>query len=219
MKLSKETLEVLKNFASINLNLLIKPGNVITTKSPPNTVIASAEVAETFDKQFGIYDLSRFLGVMSLCDDPELEFTDKKVTIKEGAYSVVYYGAEPDILVYPQKMLTAPSFDVEFDVTSANIVKAIKAAAALNCNMFSFEGDGEVISIVVSDITNEGSNKFKLTLGETDKTFKAHIKIENLKFLPMDYKVSLSTKKIARFETDDSKITYYLALESTSKFD
>lgn len=218
MKLSKATLDVLKNLATINLNLLIKEGNVLMTKSPANTVIANVEVDETFDKQFGIYDLSRFLGVLSLYDDPELEFDDKRVLIKEGKYSTVYYGAEPDILTYPTKTIKFPQADIEFNIDSAHIVKAMKAAAALGCNMFAFEGDGKNIFIVVSDIANESSNKFKLELGETDKEFKAHMKIENLKFLPMDYQVSLSKMKIARFASADEKTTYYIALESTSSF-
>lgn len=219
MKLSKATIDVLRNLANINLNLLIKEGKVLTSKSPANTVVATIEVEEEFPQQFGIYDLSRFLGVLSLYDDPELEFDEKKVVIKEGKYSTIYYGAEPDILTYPAKALKMPDTDIEFTVSSDHITKAMKAAAALACNMFAFEGDGEKLYIVISDIANESSNKFKLELGETDKTFKAHMKIENLKFLPMNYNVSLSSKKIARFLSEDEKTCYFIALESTSSFE
>lgn len=219
MKLSKNTLNILKNLASINLNILIKEGSVLRTKNPPNSIIAEIQVDEEFEKDFGIYDLGRFLGVLSLYDDPDLEFDSKKVVIKEGNYSTVYYGAEPEILTYADKSPRFPDVDFEFTVQYAAIEKALKAANFLGCNIFTFEGDGEKIFAMVSDPSVEGSNKFKLEIGETDQTFKANIKIENIKFLPMDYTVSLSKKRIAKFVSDDEKIVYYIALDSTSKFD
>jgi hypothetical protein len=72
---------------------------------------------------------------------------------------------------------------------------------------------------VVSDPAVESSNKFKLDLGETDKTFKAHMKLDNIKFLPMDYDVSLSKKRIIRFASADGKTCYYVVLEATSTFE
>lgn len=219
MKFSKETIEILKNFSSINLNILFKEGNRLVTKSPANTIIADIEIKEDIEKEFGIYDLSRFLGVLSLYDSPEIEFNDKKVTITEGKTSVDYYGAEPEILTYPSKTVNFPAVYGEFNVEASQIAKALKAAGVLGCNMFTFEGDGEKVSIVVSDPAQEGSNRFSFEVGETDKTFKAHTKIDNVKFLPLDYKVSLSSKGIARLQTADEKTTYYIALDSTSTFE
>ena len=66
MKLSKETLSVLKNFATINGNILIKSGDRLSTISAQKNVMASVSVKETFDRDFGIYDLNEFLGVYSL---------------------------------------------------------------------------------------------------------------------------------------------------------
>lgn len=217
MKLSKETIDILKNFASINLNILIKEGNVLTTQSPAKTIVSEVKVTEEFDKDFGIYDLSRFLGVLGLYNDPELDFDDKKITIKEGKNTTIYYGAEPMILSYPSKSINFPDTDIEFDVDYNDISKALKASAVLNCTTFSFEGDGEKIYILVSDPT-EGTNQFKVDVGTTDQEFKANIKIDNIKFLPLDYKVSLSKKRIARLENSESDVKYYVALDATSTF-
>ena len=156
--------------------------------------------------------------MLSLYDDPELTFDSRKVVIKEGKYSTVYFGAEPDILSYPTKSITFPSADIEVTVTSAQVAKALKAAAVLGCNTFAFEGDGTNVSILVYDPAVESSNKFSLDLGETDKTFKAQFKIDLLKFLPLDYEVSISSKGISRFASSDGKTVYYLALEKTSTF-
>ena len=48
MKLSNETREVLKNFASINSNLLVKAGNKIATMSAMRNIVALATIEETF---------------------------------------------------------------------------------------------------------------------------------------------------------------------------
>lgn len=218
MKISKDTVSVLKNLASINVNLLIKEGNVLSTKSTANNVVADIQVAETFDKEFGIYDLGQFLGILSMFDDPDIEFEEKSATIKEGKTRNTYWAAEPSILVYPTKSIKFPDADIEFDLDHAQLTKAIRASGVLGCNNLSFQGDGETLWMIVSNPAVDTSNEFKVELGETDKTFKANLKIDNLKLLNMDYKVSISSKKISRFASADGKVTYYVALEATSEF-
>lgn len=219
MKLSKSTLSVLKSFANINLNFCFKEGNIITTNNAVNSIIAEVEVEESFDRMFGIYDLSRFLGVIGLYNDPDIEFDDKKAVITEGKYSTIFYGAEPEILSYPKKSIKFPDVDVEFTLATSDFEKAMKAANILSCDTFTFEGDGKTINLVVSDPKVDGSNKFSLEIGETDKVFSAHIKIENMKLLPLDYEVSISKKKIARFSSDEGKVVYYAGLAATSTFE
>ena len=63
LKLSQETLGVLKNFASLNSNILVRPGSTLSTVTPVKNVMAEATVEETFDTEFGIWDLNKFLGV------------------------------------------------------------------------------------------------------------------------------------------------------------
>ena len=83
MKLSSHTTSVLKNFATINQNLVIKEGNTITTMSAMKNIIAKAEVEETFPQQIAIYDLNEFLASMSLFKEPVLDFQESYVVIKE----------------------------------------------------------------------------------------------------------------------------------------
>ena len=66
MKLSNHTTSVLKNFATINQNLVIKEGNEMSTMSAMKNIIARATVEETFPKEIAIYDLNEFLGALSL---------------------------------------------------------------------------------------------------------------------------------------------------------
>jgi len=73
MKFDSNTLQVLKNFSAINKNIMFKPGNVIRTISDTKSVMAKSTIGQEIPKGFGIYDLSRFLGTLSLFNDAELD--------------------------------------------------------------------------------------------------------------------------------------------------
>jgi ribosomal protein L28 len=218
MKLSKETVALIKNFAGINSNLLLKSGNKLATISAQKNVMADATVTETFP-DFGIYDLNEFLGAMSLFDDPELEFTDKFVSIKQGGSNIKFFAADASVLTAPQKAITFPEAEINFTVT-ANILNMIhKTASVLRAADVSIVGDGSKITAVVGDKKNATGNSFSEPVGQTDKTFKVNLKVENLKMLPGEYEVSISSKKISRFKSPSSDLVYYVAVEADSTFD
>lgn len=218
MKLSKETVALIKNFAGINSNLLLKSGNKLATISAQKNVMADATVTETFP-DFGIYDLNEFLGAMSLFDDPELEFTEKFVSIKQGGSNIKFFAADASVLTAPQKAITFPEAEINFTVT-ANILNMIhKTASVLRAADVSIVGDGSKITAVVGDKKNATGNSFSEPVGETDKTFKVNLKVENLKMLPGEYEVSISSKKISRFKSPSSDLVYYVAVEADSTFD
>ena len=84
MKLSKETTEILKNFAAINPSLVFQPGNVQKTVSPQKTVLAKANISENIGAEFAIYDLSQFISTVSMFVDPDLSFGSESVVISNG---------------------------------------------------------------------------------------------------------------------------------------
>jgi hypothetical protein len=218
MKLSKETVTLIKNFAGINSNLLLKSGNKLATISAQKNVMADATVSESFP-DFGIYDLNEFLGAMSLFDDPELEFSDKYVTIKQGSMSIKYFAADASVLTAPQKSITFPEAEVNFSLSAANLNMIHKTASVLRAADVSIVGDGEKITAVVGDKKNATSNSFSEPVGATDKNFKVNLKVENLKMIPGDYEVSISSKKISRFKSPSTDLVYYVAVEADSTFD
>jgi ribosomal protein L28 len=218
MKLSKETVALVKNFAGINSNLLLKSGNKLATISAQKNVMADATVGETFP-DFAIYDLNEFLGAMSLFDDPELDFQEKYVSIKQGGMNIKFFAADPSVLVAPQKAITFPDAEINFNLSSANLNMIHKTASVLRAADVSIVGDGSKITAVVGDKKNATGNSFSETIGETDKTFKVNLKVENLKMLPGDYAVSISSKKISRFKSPSSDLVYYVAVEADSTFE
>ena len=219
MKLSKDTVALFKNFAGINSNLLIKSGNKISTISGAKNVMSDSTVMETFPAEFGIYDLNEFLGAMSLFDDPELDFTEKYVTIKDGGNSIRYFAAEPTVLTVPTKPIVFPASDIDFTLTSAMLQMIQKTASVLRSSDLSIVGDGSTITAVVGDKKNVSGNSYNTILGTTDKTFKVNLKVENLKMLIGDYFVSISSKKISRFKASTGDLVYYVAVEADSTFD
>lgn len=218
MKFSKETLQVLKNFASINGNVLLKPGQKLATISAQKNIMASVTVPETFEKEFGIYDLNEFLGALSLFSDPDLDFSDKFVTFSEGRNSIKYFAADPSVLVVPTKEITFPNADVQFSLAESDLNVILRTASILRAPDVAIDGNGTKLNVIVSDKKNETSNKSVIEIGETEGTFRVNLKVENLKLIPGAYDVSISSKRISRFAATASDLVYYVAIEADSTF-
>lgn len=217
MKLSKETVGLIKNFASINSNLLLKSGNKLATISAQKNIMADAVVTETFP-DFGIYDLNEFLGAMSLFEDPELTFNDKWVTIEQGGNSIKYFAADASVLTAPQKSINFPEPEIEFNISSNMLSMIQRTASVLRASDVSIVGDGSTMNVVVGDKKNATGNSYNSVVGATEKTFKVNLKVENLKMIPGDYSVSISSKKISRFK-GVGDLVYYVAVEADSTFE
>lgn len=221
MKLTKDTLAVLKNFSGINNNLILKAGNKISTVSSGRNIVAEAVVDESFDVEFGIYDLNEFLGAVSLFDSPDMEFSDKSVTLTEGGRRIKYFAAAPSTLTPVPTIKAFPTPDITFELKSATITQIMRAASVLRATDFSVVGDGETIRIVVADKSNPTSNVYDtdVELGDTDKKFKVNFKVENIKMMSGDYRVSIGGKKVGKFQSTSQHLMYYVAVELDSTFE
>jgi hypothetical protein len=219
MKLSKATLSKLKNFAEINSNLLIKSGSNLSTVSPAKNVASETTIEETFEfdsGSFGIYDLNEFMGVLSLFENPDLNFTDKFVEITEGKTSIKYFSANESVLVFPSKSINFPEPDIEFTLTEAAVSSIRKVAGVLKTLDVSFVGDGKDIVMKLGDRKNTTASTYSTVVGSTNKEFSINLKVDNIKLMLGEYKVSVAKKKISRFVSGD--MTYYIAVEADSTF-
>lgn len=218
MKLSKQTIEVLKNFSTINQNLYVKPGSVIKTMTTVKNVLVSAEVAEVFPEEFGIYNLNEFLGVLSLFDDPEISFDEKNLVISQGSNSVTYYYAAKEVLVTPEKDVKMPETEISFTLTKEVLSSLQKAASVLKVHELVVSGKDGKVFVTVSDTKNATANRYSTQVGSTDMTFSAVFNIDNLKLIPGDYDVEISSKKISKFTNSVLNYTAFIALEMSSSF-
>lgn len=218
MKISKDTINIIKNFAQLNSNLILKPGNKIATVTANKTVIAEAVVSETFPSEFGIYDLNQFLGALTLFDDPDLSFTDTHVVISQGNNSLRYFAASTAVLTAVPNLKTFPTPDIEFDLPAAVMNQIHRAAAVLGVEDLALIGDNAQIIASVGDKKNPTSNSFASAVGVTDKSFHVNIKMHNLRVLANDYHVAIANKKIARMQAQTQQLTYYIAVEQDSVY-
>lgn len=218
MKMSQQTINILKNFSSINQNILIKSGNVLSTRTVAKNLYAEAVVDTEFPQEFGIYNLQQLLGVLSLFSDPEVELGEKSLTISQGKNKVVYTYASPEVLDYPEKAIVMPSVDVEFVLTEENLKSLLKAGAILSSTDLKISGDGETITCSVVDPKNPSANTFAVEVGTSERVFDVFIKLENMKQPSGAYTVGLSSKKIARFSNNSVKYSMYIAATTDSRW-
>ena len=219
MNLSKETLALIRNFAGINGSLMLKEGNTLATISEGKNVMAMATIAESFPQDFGIYDLNEFLGAVSIFNNTVLDFKEKYVTISDGGTSKIkYFAAGEGIVKAAPATIKFPTPDVTFTLTHEQLAMILKTSSALKAGDVAITGDGTTLRVIVSDKKNATSNAYQVDIGETDQTFKANLKVENLKMIPGDYEVAVSSKKISRFKNTSADITYYVAIEADSEF-
>ena len=221
MKLSDKTINLLKNFSSINQSILIKEGDSIRTISVMKNILAEAKVPEEFPKDFGIYDLNQFLNaISSLHINPELDFRNNEyLLIREGKKRNRFFFADPNVIVSPpEKSITLPSEDVCFELDTQVLGTLMKAAAIYQVPDLSVVGEAGVVKLVVHDKKNDTSNTHEEIVGETDEEFCFNFKVENIKILPGTYEVVVSKKLLSRFESKNHELTYYIALEPDSTF-
>jgi len=217
MKLSKDTLDTLKNFATINTNILVREGNTLSTISTGKNIFARAEIKETFPKEFAVYDLNSLLSLLTVMEDTDVDFGDESLKVTKGSSVFEYFYADPNIIVSaPDKSIEVDNF-FQFDLTKEDIDMILKAAAITAAPMLSVVGDGSQVVITVGDPATPKSNSFRQVIGQTDKKFDARLAVENFKIIPGAYSVILSEKKFMFLDSSKGDTKYWLALERSSE--
>ncbi len=221
--ISQETLSILKNFSQLNANLLVRPGNVINTVTGAKNVMAQATVKEDFPVEFGIWDLNKFLGTLSLFDSPTCVFGEKSVKISgEGGRAVTYYYSEPSLLTTINKQVQMPETVIHLNLTQSVFADLQRAASVLQLPDLSFTSmDGDSILAVVRDKKDPTSNDYSVAVGDVlgdTPNFEFNFKIDNLKLLPGDYDVEICESVVSSFTNTNIDVKYWIALETDSTF-
>jgi len=224
MKLSEQTLTTLKNFAGINANIVINPGNSIKTMSESKTIMGQATIAESIPNQIGIYDLNEFLGVVNMFDDPDITISQdiKFLNVNEGNKSVKYFFADPSILTSPSKDITMPPCEVTFTLTAADMANIRKASAALGVTDVVVQtAPNTTPKLIVTDTEDATSNSYEVDIQNCSAagvTCNFVFNIANFKFVNDDYNVSISSKLLSNFKAVNNPVEYWVALEKKSTF-
>jgi len=221
MKLSSDTINVLKNFSDINENILFKPGKEVQTISGMKNILAKATIGEEIPKEFGIYNLAEFLNVIGTYSSPIIKFTDSQSLVvddEKDSSPVKYNFSEKSVLNTPEKMIQMPSVDSTFELKNESLQRVMKRVNTLGLPDLAFKSEDGEIKLVASDKKDPNSNTASIVIGNSNIDFIAYLKTENLKFVPDDYTVEVSSKKIAHFINKNKPIEYWVALEPDSEF-
>jgi hypothetical protein len=222
MKLSNETLTLLKNFASINQGIEFKKGTTLKTMSQGKTVLAKATIKDDFPQDFCIYDLNQFLSVHSLFAEAELDFDEKHVLFKSGKRKTKYRMTERGMIVTaPDKELTLPSVDISFSLSKEDYADLLKGAAVLQSPQIAVESDGDKVKLTTFNAKDDAAHTNSIDVCDGDgKKYKMVFLTENLKMIPGAYDVEISGKGLATFKNKNVDIQYWVATEAKeSKFE
>lgn len=220
MQLSNETQALLQNFATINANMVLKPGQKLRTISEAKNILAIADIVEDFPTDMGIYDLNEFLSIHGLIDNADLVFEENNVLIKNDTNKVKYFFAQTNILTTPDKDITMPSSEVQVTLTEDILSRVKKAASVLGHVDVAIVGTTDSMSVKVFDTKDSSANVYEIALGPntTGHTFEFIVNISNLKIIDGDYDVFISSKLISNWVSVGKPVQYFIALEKTSTF-
>jgi len=215
MRLSKETYTILKNFAAINSNILIQAGNVLKTVSAGKNIYVEAKVTEDFDIDVPIWDLNKFLGIISMFNNPDLEFHNTHVVITNGRSSVTYYYSEPSLLTVPTREIKMPATVTRFDLDEKDLNEILKASSVLQVSDLRMVGEDGKFTISVDDAGQSTSNSFEIVIDEnyTGKDFEGTVNVSEMKFIPGSYSVELTDTIISKFTHKSLDLSYYIAIK------
>lgn len=221
MKLSENTLAILKNFAQINSGMVLKTGKIQKTISPEMTILVEAEIDDTMPNTFGIYDLNQFLGNLTTLSDPELTFNDKSVVMEKDGIALNYFACSPNLITAPpDKELAMKNIDISFDLTHSNLQILLKLAAMNNLSNISVIGKNGEILLQSHEKSNDTSNIAKMKIADyAGDDFTASFKTDNLRLVSDDYTVEIQLgedKKggFSKFTAKNKKLKYFIALEA-----
>lgn len=216
MNLSENTLSVLKNFASINSGVVLKPGTVQKTISPEKSILVEATIEDNIPQEFGIYDLNQFLGITTTLKNPDIKFGENLVMLNDGELTVSYRGCSANLIITPpDKQLVLKDITTSFSLPNATSQKLIKIANMINLPNLSVIGKNGGLLLKIHEKANDTSNDGVQKIGDyAGKDFTATFKTENLKFMPDDYNVEIQAGAFAKFVNVKNTLTYFIALET-----
>jgi hypothetical protein len=225
MKISSKTLSLLQSFAQISSNLLVKQGNKLATRNVVNSIQARAIVEETFPRQFAIYDLNQLLSLISVSQNPDVDFREKSLVIhSENGGEIEYFYADESLVTAPNEQPPQMEDVYVFKMTATDINTIVKTASIVSATMLNIVADNGKVMLSINDPKNSTSHSYKKALGDSEQSFNVKMAIDSFKVVPGDYTVRVSNA-IAKsgkvlvffFESSNSDLTYLIAADSTSK--
>lgn len=230
LSLSKRTLAILKNFATINPSMLLEAafddpnvdGGVrkqIRTASAGGGVLAVASIDETIPFKFPIMDLNSFLGILSLpafqAEDCSLQMDAKKVTLIGKKSRMDFWSAAAELVNLPEGDLEMPAGNISAVIEEDQFKDFNKACGLLKHEFCKLSNRGGKVYFTALTVGLDTSNNYEVELGvTTEADAEIKLKTSNLLMMVGDYKIEASSEhNFAKFTTMDDRIDYLIGAE------
>lgn len=216
MKLSKETIAILKNYSVISNHLRIYPGNELSTVSPSTGIFAKVTVPETFPVEVNIHELHNFLAIVNFNDDQEIEFNEHSLIINVNGSTIEYrYSEAENIIAPPFGKTILVDNHYQFSLSAADISMLTRAIGITQAEHITIAASNGQVTLSVSGKSSPVSQS--KNLGISALTFTALLNVENFKILPETYTVTLSPLKFLHFKPAAEGIPeYWIGLDPKS---
>ena len=221
MKICDETVDVLRNFSTINPSIAFNEGSVLRTISEQKNILAQATIAESFPRDFAVYELNTLLGFISLFNDPDIEFNENNLSISDTNSRVGNYTYTPPEMITnpPTKNIDVSNAEISFTLAEKDYNDVVKAAHQLQLPDVVATCDGKTIKLIATDVKNTTSNIFYCYVGESSDKFNMIFRTSNLRFISGDYDVRISSKGVGHFKNQTRQLEYWVATEADSSYD
>lgn len=219
MKIDNDTRATLKILTNINASMIINKDEDIYVVSPCSSVIGYAKLENKFEEDLSIYDMKQFLSVLSLFDEPSLEFSEdkKSVIIGSGTRSVKYFLTEKEFIKQGKELTMPEDSEVLFDLPSNVIDKVMKASAVMGLDFINISSEGKDVTIGACSVGDDTANNYSEKVADGNGSIYNFYMKSNKVILPsIDYKVTCSSRNICEFKGD--QLTYWIGLETTSEY-
>jgi len=213
MKISPKTLEILNNFSSIYQSIILRPGNVVRTGTPNLDLFASATITESVENEVGIYNLKKFLSILSLFkgSDPDVEFTPTHAVISTGKRNIQYTLSDQTLIKgAPSKDPAVPEPVTTFPVNAEELDNATKALSVLELPELIFSVSSEGVFIKAANIKNTSKDKYSFRISDAPEgvaDVDVRIPKNSFKMLERDYVVSVHPSYV-KLENPD--VSYWI---------
>lgn len=212
MKLSNETIDVLKNFASINQGIVFKQGNRLRTLSILKNIFAVATIPDTMPRDFAVYDLNEFLSTLSLFgNSADIDYKEDHVLITSGSSRIKYFYSSPSVVVSPpENDITMTNPELEFELTAADLSQILKASSALKLKELSIK-PGTLTALNSQGVGNQISISVEM---KGEGSVERLVNIENLKLTEGAYDVRVFDRAVEFAHKVKPGLVYLISVES-----
>jgi hypothetical protein len=214
MKISGQTVKYLQNFTTINQGIVIKAGNVLRTMNAEGNLFAEAEIAEQFEREFGVYDLKKLLALLSLAKEPDVQVDETTIKVKGGKSTVSMRHTNTKLIISPPNKKIVAQYFVTFDLSVDDLKWIFNTSSILGTNEVIVAGKDGKLFIQAIDVSGKVVDEGALELGATEHNFKAVMKVERMKLMAGDYEVSVSRQGVVQFANKNTNLKYWVALEN-----